>query len=39
MAGMIPGEIVVEEGEVELNAGRMALHVSVRNTSDLPISV
>ena len=36
---MIPGEIVVEEGEIELNAGRPVLSVKVANTGDRPVQV
>jgi urease subunit beta len=36
---MIPGEIIVEEGEIELNAGREAITVVVANTGDRPIQV
>jgi len=36
---MIPGEIEVEAGEIELNAGRATVTVTVRNTGDRPIQV
>jgi urease subunit beta len=36
---MIPGEIFVEPGEIELNAGRAVLKVDVANTGDRPIQV
>ncbi|HYE37240.1 urease subunit beta [Methylocaldum sp.] len=36
---MIPGEIFVEDGEIELNAGREAVTVVVANTGDRPIQV
>ena len=36
---MIPGEIFVEPGEIELNAGRPVLKISVANTGDRPIQV
>ena len=36
---MIPGEIFVGEGEIELNAGRETVRVQVRNTGDRPIQV
>lgn len=36
---MIPGEILVEDGEIELNAGREAITVVVANTGDRPIQV
>jgi len=36
---MIPGELFVEDGEVELNRGRATLSLSVANTGDRPIQV
>jgi urease subunit beta len=36
---MIPGEIFVEPGEVELNAGRAVIKIDVANTGDRPIQV
>jgi urease subunit beta len=36
---MIPGEIFVESGEIELNAGRPVLKINVANTGDRPIQV
>jgi urease subunit beta len=36
---MIPGEILVEPGELELNAGRATIELSVANTGDRPIQV
>jgi urease subunit beta len=36
---MIPGEIIVEDGEIELNAGRPTAEVKVANTGDRPIQV
>jgi urease subunit beta len=36
---MHPGEYLLEEGEVELNAGRPASRVVVRNTGDRPVQV
>ena len=36
---MIPGEIVAAAGELELNAGRETLSLSVANTGDRPIQV
>jgi urease subunit beta len=36
---MIPGEIIVASGEIELNAGRPAVTLSVANTGDRPIQV
>lgn len=36
---MIPGEILVDEGDMELNAGRRKLSLAVANTGDRPIQV
>jgi len=36
---MIPGEIVVGSGDIELNADRPALRANVANTGDRPIQV
>ncbi len=36
---MIPGEIMVMEGEIELNTGRDTARVTVANTGDRPIQV
>lgn len=36
---MIPGEYQIQDGEIELNAGRRTLTLSVANTSDRPIQV
>ena len=36
---MIPGEILHEPGEIELNSGRAAISVEVANTGDRPIQV
>jgi urease beta subunit len=36
---MIPGEIVVASGEIEINAGRPTVTLSVANTGDRPIQV
>ena len=36
---MIPGEIITLEGEIELNAGRPTIKLSVGNTGDRPIQV
>jgi urease subunit beta len=36
---MIPGEMQVQEGEIELNAGRRSLQIEVANTGDRPIQV
>ena len=36
---MIPGEILVASGDIELNAGRESLTLAVANTGDRPIQV
>ena len=36
---MIPGEMKIEAGEIELNAGRRTLTLVVANTGDRPIQV
>ena len=36
---MIPGEMRVAEGELELNAGRKTLTVEVTNSGDRPVQV
>ena len=36
---MIPGEIFTVDGEIELNAGRNAISLTVANTGDRPIQV
>lgn len=36
---MIPGEMIVKPGEIELNAGRPTLKVKVANTGDRPIQI
>jgi urease subunit beta len=36
---MIPGEVIVAAGEIELNSGRDTVKVSVANTGDRPIQV
>lgn len=36
---MIPGEIQVAEGDIELNAGRERLTLSVENSGDRPVQV
>jgi urease subunit beta len=37
--GIIPGEILPADGDIELNAGRISLELSVANTGDRPIQV
>ena len=36
---MIPGEIIVADGEIELNEGRDTVTLSVSNSGDRPIQV
>ena len=36
---MIPGELLAEPGDIELNAGRPTLTLSVANTGDRPVQV
>ncbi|MCY7386003.1 MAG: urease subunit beta [Microcoleus sp. CAN_BIN18] len=36
---MIPGEMIVSDGEIELNAGRETVRLLVGNTGDRPIQV
>ena len=36
---MIPGEMFIRDGEIELNAGRKTVTLSVTNTGDRPIQV
>ena len=36
---MIPGEMLIPAGEIELNAGRKAITLTVENTGDRPIQV
>ena len=36
---MIPGELLIEEGEILLNADRSTLQIEVANTGDRPIQV
>ena len=36
---MIPGELLTEPGEIELNAGRTTVRLKVANTGDRPIQV
>jgi urease subunit gamma/beta len=37
--GVVPGEIVTEDGEIEINAGRRSATVTVLNTGDRPVQV
>ena len=36
---MIPGEIILADGDIELNAGRKTVTLTVSNTGDRPIKV
>jgi urease subunit beta len=36
---MIPGEIITAAGEIEINAGKETLRISVANTGDRPIQI
>ncbi|MCP3708940.1 urease subunit beta [Paraburkholderia sp. CNPSo 3274] len=36
---MIPGEMLIDDGEIELNAGRETLTVKVANTGDRPVQI
>jgi urease subunit beta len=36
---MIPGELFIRDGELELNAGRKTVTLAVSNTGDRPIQV
>ena len=39
MAPFIPGELLPEPGEIELNAGRPVTTISVANSGDRPVQV
>ena len=39
MAPLIPGELISEPGELELNAGRPVTTISVANAGDRPVQV
>lgn len=36
---MIPGEIFVEAGDIEINAGRQTMRINVSNHGDRPIQI
>ena len=36
---MVPGEYLIADGEIELNAGRVPVRLRVENTGDRPIQV
>jgi len=38
-ASMIPGELLIETGDIELNAGRRTIVVIVANAGDRPIQI
>lgn len=38
-SGIIPGEIIVDEGEIIINAGRKSIEIKVENTADRPVQV
>ena len=37
--GLVPGEIKTKDGEIEVNAGRVAIELDVANTGDRPVMV
>jgi urease subunit beta len=39
MSPLIPGELIAEPGDLELNAGRPVTTLSVANTGDRPVQV
>lgn len=36
---MIPGELIVDDGDIELNKGRQTIKVRVANSGDRPVQV
>ncbi len=36
---MIPGELLIDDGEIELNAGRETVTLKVANQGDRPIQI
>ena len=36
---MIPGQYQIQDGEIELNAGRRTLNITVANSGDRPIQI
>ena len=36
---MTPGELLIEDGDIELNVGRATVRLAVRNAGDRPIQV
>ena len=39
MSNLIPGEIIPEEGEIELNLSKQVITVTVSNSGDRPVQV
>ena len=39
MEYLIPGEIITEDGDIELNSGKHVISISVSNSGDRPIQV
>jgi urease subunit beta len=39
MTGIVPGEILLGAGDIEINPGRQVLNLTVRNTGDRPVQV
>ena len=39
MRNLIPGEIIPEQGEIELNLGKKVITVTVSNSGDRPVQV
>ena len=39
MADMIPGELLIEPGEIDINSGRKSARLTVANSGDRPIQV
>jgi urease subunit beta len=36
---MIPGELLIDDGDIEINAGRQTIKVRVANSGDRPVQV
>ena len=36
---MIPGELLIDEGDIEINVGRQTIKVRVANSGDRPVQV
>ena len=39
MSNLIPGEIIPEQGEIELNPGKDVINIMVSNSGDRPVQV